>query len=150
MACESLASSGTLRLKVNGWSMIPTIWPGDVLIIRKYDRLEIHAGDIVLYRREGRLFVHRVIAANGDGHQFVVTRGDSMPESDPPLPGRDLLGKVDCVVRNGRRLAPANTVPLPHRAVAALVQSSDIGARTVFGVRHLYQSLQPSGVQVRD
>jgi signal peptidase I len=150
IGCESLASSGALRLRVNGWSMIPTVWPGDVLIISKYEQREVQAGDIVLYRRAERLFVHRLIGGNGQDRQYVVTRGDSMPESDPPLPRQDLLGKIDCIVRNGRRIAPAKSVPLPHRAIAALVQSADIGARAVFGVRNLYQSVQPLGVQPRD
>ena len=37
LAAESLRLSGRLRLRVTGWSMLPTICPGDTLIIERAD-----------------------------------------------------------------------------------------------------------------
>ena len=148
LACESLLQCGTLRLKVNGSSMVPTIWPEDVLMISTIRDEEIRPGQIALYRRNGRLFVHRVIGdkcpANGEQ---VLLRGDCMPQADPPVPVRDLLGKVDYILRNGKKIAPGNTIPLAQRAVAAFVQSSVMGARAAFGMRRLYRSFRPSTPQ---
>ena len=32
LASEVLNRSGSLRLKVMGWSMLPAVWPGDTLV----------------------------------------------------------------------------------------------------------------------
>jgi signal peptidase I len=145
LACDSLLHSGTLRLKVNGWSMIPTIWPGDTLIISRLNHVDIQPGEIVLYRRNQRIFVHRVAANySGAATQEVVTQGDCMPQADPPVPSRDILGRLDFIVRNGQQIVPARRLTRPQRVVAALVQSSEMGARTVFGVHRLYRNLRSS------
>ena len=35
LAAEVLRSSGRLRLQVTGWSMLPSIWPGDTLTVEQ-------------------------------------------------------------------------------------------------------------------
>src|SRR5436305_6849449 len=62
LASESLRLSGNLRLKVSGWSMLPTIWPGDTLVISRLDGGELLQGEIALFQREGRFIVHRVLS----------------------------------------------------------------------------------------
>ena len=146
LACESLLRSGSLRLEVHGWSMIPSIWPGDILMISRLNQGDLQPGHIALYRREGRLFIHRVLVCNGASDSFIVTRGDSMAEADPPVHSRDLLGKVDFILRNGKSIAPERRIRLLQRGVAALVQNSELGARAVFGARRLYHGLQNSTV----
>ena len=85
LAAESLRSSGTLRLQVTGWSMLPSVWPGDTLVVESVDRNAVSEGDIVLFGRDRRLFAHRVVtnaSAPGDG---IVTWGDAMPAPDSPV-----------------------------------------------------------------
>ena len=57
MAAEVLRTSGLLRLKVTGWSMLPTVRPGDTLIVERAGRSALVQGDIVLVSRNRRLFV---------------------------------------------------------------------------------------------
>jgi hypothetical protein len=126
--------------------MIPTIWPEDVLMISKISPEDIQPGQIALYRRDRRLFIHRVVVNSGNTEQ-VLMRGDCMPLTDPPVPIRDLLGRVDFILRNGEKIVPLQNIPLAQRVVAAFVRSSEIGARAVFGVRRLYRNLGSSTPQ---
>ena len=62
LAAESLRVSGGLRLRVRGESMLPTLWPGDVVEIASCSEDDVRAGEIVLALRDGRFFLHRLIA----------------------------------------------------------------------------------------
>jgi len=61
LATQVLQSSGELRLRVTGTSMLPAIWPGDILLISSRNIAEARPGDVVLFGREGRLVAHRVV-----------------------------------------------------------------------------------------
>jgi len=61
LAAEVIRSFGKLRLRANGSSMIPAVWPGDILSVHTQDAHEAQPGDIVLFGRDGRLFAHRVV-----------------------------------------------------------------------------------------
>jgi len=141
LAGEVLRSSGILRLRVTGWSMLPTVWPGDTLVIERVDSDAVCEGDIVLFNRERRLFAHRVVTKSGsDGDTRILTRGDAMPQPDPLVSDRDLLGRVKHIVRNGKCIEPSRNPRLSERAVSALVRRSEIAARVVVGVHGLRQT----------
>ena len=61
LASEVLRASGTLRLTAPGHSMLPTLWPGDLLTVEARSIDQVQAGDVVLFTRENRFFVHRVL-----------------------------------------------------------------------------------------
>jgi|ERR1700674_2451976 hypothetical protein len=97
-----------LRLRVHGESMLPALWPGDVVEIASCSLEEVRPGEIVLAQRDGRLFLHRLVGRfntpctpNG-----FLLRGDSMPGPDPHFPTEALLGrlvqKVDESANEGR------------------------------------------------
>ena len=136
LACEVLRFSGYVRLRVGGWSMLPTIWPGDTLELERVECDKLSAGDVVLFHRDRRLFVHRIL--NSDG-STIFTQGDAMPQPDPAVKKRELLGRVTCIVRDGKRIQPTKTLSLSHRAVAAVARSSEFGARVIVGMRGLLQ-----------
>lgn len=138
LAAEVLRTSGSLRLRVTGWSMLPAILPGDTLLIERVGGSAVAEGDIVLFVREGRLFAHRVV---GTGQQ-VHTRGDAMPQTDPPVAKTDVLGRIQRIDRNGKIIKPRKSPRLSERAVAALVQRSDMAARIVVGVHGISNTLQ--------
>jgi signal peptidase I len=145
LAGEVLRSSGTLRLQVTGWSMLPSVWPGDTLVVERANSNAVSEGDIVLFGRDRRLFAHRVVAKRSQPEEsFVVTRGDAMPATDSPVSDDELLGRVCFIVRDGRLIEPSRSLGFSERAVAALVRSSEVGARMVVGVhgmRHASQNL---------
>jgi signal peptidase I len=136
LAAETLCFSGQLRLRVSGWSMFPSVRPGDVLMIRRAGLEDICEGDIVLFRRQRRLFVHRVVKIDGCE---TVTRGDAMPAADDAIGKENLLGKVAFILRDGRCMEPDRSRGSAERAVSALVERSEIAARVVARVHALRQ-----------
>src|SRR5271163_1525709 len=77
-------SRQSVRLRVHGESMLPTLWPGDVVEIESCALADVRRGEIALAHAEGRLFLHRFMG-RGSEDGFVM-RGDSMPGPDPQLP----------------------------------------------------------------
>jgi signal peptidase len=119
VAAEALRSWGTLKLRATGISMLPALWPGDLLTVYTVRPELTQPGDIVLYMRQGRFFVHRVVKRNpGLDEALLVTRGDCMPENDPPVGRRELLGKITEVQRAGSVFAPARTLSPFSKLVA--------------------------------
>jgi len=96
----------SVRLQVHGESMLPALWPGDVVEIASCSLADVRPGEIVLARRKGRLFLHRLVAPctpNG-----FLLRGDSMPGPDPLFPSEALLGRLVRRADDGRGVsAPA-------------------------------------------
>lgn len=92
LAAESLRASGRLRLRVRGESMLPTLWPGDVVEIAGCSLDDVSPGEIVLALRAGRFFLHRVVGRSPAGGFWL--RGDSMPAADPEFSNEALLGRL--------------------------------------------------------
>ena len=103
LVAEVLRRGGHLRVRgeIRGESMLPSLWPGDVVEIEGCSPEDVRSGEIVLALREDRLVLHRVVACCAP-HGFLL-RGDSVPGSDPPYPPEALLGRL---VRRVRRSAP--------------------------------------------
>jgi len=135
LAKDVLRSSGYLNLRVTGWSMLPTIWPGDTLVIGRVCGDDVSEGDIVLFVRNNKLVAHRVIGkGDAPAGSRILTRGDAISRPDSPLSNRDLLGRVSFILRSGRRIEPRKVMRASERAVANLLQHSKTGARLVAGV----------------
>ena len=125
LAVEVLSSSGRLRLRVTGWSMLPAIFPDDTLVIEPTSSESVGKGDIVLFRRDRQLFAHRVSGKSSGASDFqIVIQGDGMANPDPSVSSSQLLGRVSFVVRDGRCLELAQTPRLSMRAVAAMERRS--------------------------
>ncbi len=141
LAADVLRSGETLRVRVTGWSMLPSVLPGDTLVVARATSDAVRNGDIVLYGREQRLFAHRVVSQpKSFEDRRILTRGDSMPQADPPIGEEELLGKVSYIVRNGKCIAPDRSMRISERAVAALVRRSQVAARLVVGVHGMRQA----------
>ena len=134
VAGEVLRSSGRLRLKVTGWSMLPAIWPGDILELERAKGGELSKGQIILFSRDRRLFVHRILKTDGS---TMVTRGDSMPHPDPVVTGKELLGRVTGIERDERCIPPSTRLSFWQRVVAGLVRCSLFAARVIVGIHSL-------------
>jgi signal peptidase I len=140
LAGEILRSSGSLRLRVTGWSMLPTVWPGDTLVVEPVSTDSVSEGDIVMFSRGQRLVAHRVTKICGAGE--VQTQGDAVPRPDAPVAQREVLGKVSAIMRNGKRIEPSRHLRSSARAIAAVLRRSEITARVVVGVHGLRQTSQ--------
>jgi signal peptidase I len=118
LAAEVLRRSGHLHLQVHGESMLPALWPGDVVEIASCSLEDLRPGEIVLARREGRFFLHRLVGRFTDPgtRSGFLLRGDSMPGPDPQFPVEALLGrlvqKVDESADDGRSVHAAGLRPV--------------------------------------
>jgi signal peptidase I len=144
LAGDILCSSGKLRLRANGWSMLPTIMPGNLLLVERAGH-GVSTGDIVVFSRDGRLFVHRVVSmARKSGDAFVITQGDGMAQPDPPVAASELLGKVALIERSGWCIAPRKSLSVSGRALAAMVRRFDTAARILVGVHGVWRNVKES------
>jgi signal peptidase I len=137
LAAEVLRSSGKLRLQVMGWSMLPNIWPGDTLLVEYVEPSKMVEGEIILFRRDRRLFAHRIVRSEA---AEIVTRGDSMAAPDSPVEKDEILGRVTSIMRNGKSLQPRTRLRAHERVVAGVIQRSDFAARLLVGARGLLQA----------
>lgn len=128
--------------------MLPTVWPGDTLVIERILSNQVCNGDIVMFSSGRRFVAHRVMASDcNPGNWRVQTQGDAAPRPDSPVDQGRLLGKVSFIIRNGKCIAPRKRLRFPERAVAAVFQYSTFAARVVVGVHGLRQSSQGTSVQ---
>jgi hypothetical protein len=108
LVADVLRRSGRLRqsvrLQVHGESMLPTLWPGDVVEIESCSLEDLRPGEIVLARRDDRLVLHRLVAPSTP-NGFLL-RGDSVPGPDPLFPSEALLGRLVRRADRGRDGSP--------------------------------------------
>jgi hypothetical protein len=88
-----------VRMRVRGESMLPSLWPGDAVEIATCSLEDLRPGEIVLALRDGRFFLHRLVATQPNG---FVLRGDSMPGPDRLFTVEALLGRQVRASAEGR------------------------------------------------
>ena len=121
LLADLLCQAGEARVRVTGSSMLPAIWPADVITIRRRLVAEMRTGEIAVFTRDNRMFAHRVVAHTG---AHVVTQGDTVPSPDAPVSDAELLGVVVAVVRRGRHANVAAEPGVASRLVAAAARCS--------------------------
>ncbi len=92
-----------LRLQAKGGSMHPFIRSNDWVNVAlcKGRKNEISKGDIILFRKDDSLYLHRVLRKAGDG--FLV-KGDMSFGEDGVILLEDVLAKVISIQRGARRI----------------------------------------------
>jgi signal peptidase I len=116
-----LESGNSVELPATGYSMFPTLRPGDRVIVNPLETVEIPVpGSVVVLIENGIaaqwrngsmsklvLVMHRLIEIthNDTGILTFITRGDSMTGNDKPCPQQKLIGIADSYKR-GRREFP--------------------------------------------
>ncbi len=133
---EVADAAGEVRLKVAGASMLPAIWPGDVITVRHCELAALKPGQIALFRRDGKLTAHRVQQLSGGR---LITRGDSVPTFDPPVEANEIVGQVIAISRAG--ITVRTDQAFWQRAVSSLLRRSDLLMRgTLYLSRRLRRS----------
>ena len=129
---------GQVRLRVTGSSMLPSLWPGDVLTVRRRAMRELRPGEILLWHREGQLWAHRIIRHH---HDHVVTRGDALLHDDAPVWEHEIVGAVVAVMRQRQ------AVRLPwrrrQRIVSYLLRHCESAALLLLRLGTLRRRLAP-------
>jgi signal peptidase I len=142
LAGEIVRAFGQMQLRVTGSSMIPTLWPGDLVRIEKRAFESLNPGEIVFFLRDGRLFLHRLVASGETSRErSLTTRGDAMAADDPAVPENCFLGVATAVRRRGEWIQPRNV----QRLLRWVLASSDLMLRFVARM-HCWQEGQSKGL----
>lgn len=100
-----LQEHGRVHLLVRGSSMQPWVRPGDIALIRRTGIEEVRCGDVVLFQRDDRLFVHRLVEKRGTLREAeFLAKGDAHPEPDGVINNELILGRVTCIYRGDKRI----------------------------------------------
>lgn len=96
LVSQLLGEQRSVRLSAFGNSMLPSIFPGDVLTVSPVTRGEVQLGDVVLFSQWGRLVAHRVTSL-----EPITTRGDAFASVDAAMDEDGLLGRVTHIEKQG-------------------------------------------------
>lgn len=126
LAVEVLRSFGELRFVARGASMLPSIFPGDILLVSRQPAASVRCGHVVLTSRDGRFYAHRLVRKMEEGGQHsLITRGDALADEDPPFPAQGSLGRVTAVVRGRKRIELAEKQRAGEKLLQWAVRHSD-------------------------
>ena len=149
LAAEVLNSFGRLRLRVVGISMLPTLWPGDIVSVHGHPAEEVKPGDIVVFRHGKRLVTHRVIQRTSCQKSIQwITRGDRMNYNDAPVSSQQLLGRVVSIERGSRRLVPRCSIAT--RLASWILRQSEFATIVVLRLRDWGLAIRDTGLGIRD
>lgn len=127
-----------VRVRVTGSSMLASIWPGDALMVRPLRDATALEGQVVVFTREGRLFVHRVVGKlDIPGNMQLLMCGDAHDDCDPPVAASEILGTVVSISRGGREV-PISSSPA-HKLLSFGVRHSDFLRRAVLKIHAIRQ-----------
>jgi signal peptidase I len=100
---QLLIKHGVCWAKVISDSMYPMIKKGYQVLVEKYSSERIRLGDIVTFKRNGHLIVHRVLkkyAIAGEG--YFLEKGDATLVASR-IPAGDIIGRV-CAIKNSAKV----------------------------------------------
>lgn len=101
---DLLGRGHTVRFRVAGTSMLPTIFPGECLVVGPASAADLRRGDLALYRMRERLIAHRVVGLWTENDALrVVFRGDNQDCCDPTVEGAAVIGRVNAIEGLWRR-----------------------------------------------
>ena len=94
------------QVAFTGYSMYPSLRPGDILVLREIPSKDIQVGDILCIPENGNYVSHRVVhLETKENHHLISTKGDNLTQCAPPVEIReDALLKVVMVKRAGKGL----------------------------------------------
>jgi signal peptidase I len=111
---EQIRTHGSVCIQVRGMSMFPWIRPGDLVFVRRSSCVAVKAGDVILFQRDGRYFLHRVLrrgkdsgVASGREAQAaptLETKGDALDGPDQRVSEAQFLGRAVRIHRRRRHI----------------------------------------------
>lgn len=135
LIADLVRKTGRARIRATGTSMVPSIWPGDELLIQRVSE-RLTRGLIVAWQNNQRIFIHRVIEPPGD-QRTILTRGDRLNNSDPPFSQEQLIGVVTHVIRNEVPVVVSTRLSTRARFLRFVSRASDWPAFLLIRMRRL-------------
>lgn len=99
---EKIDSGRISDFEISSSSMFPFLKPGDMASVKRAKLQDLKKGDIIIYKRDDYLCVHRYIHPVRDF--LFIAKGDNLPYFDQlPISAEQLVGKV-IAVRKGKKV----------------------------------------------
>ena len=98
-----LDTGNPIELPAAGYSMFPTLRPGDKITVKLLINEEVPIpGSVLVYEDNSVFVMHRIVKMvnNDAGIKTFITRGDSTPEPDKPWVQQQLIGIAVSLKRN--------------------------------------------------
>lgn len=100
---EGRIAQATSEIKFFGFSMYPSLKPGDTLLVRDVPTRDISKGDIVCVKNGDKYLAHRVVRIEkGKEKTKITTKGDNISTFDPPLYKTGGLIKRVVMIKRGK------------------------------------------------
>jgi len=148
LATEVLHRFCEVRFVAQGGSMMPSIYPGDLVTVRSESIAGVRCGEIVLFLLGGRFFVHRVTRKWSERDRVVLaTRGDALSQEDPSVDGSQLLGRVTSILRHGKQVKFAARLSPWRKFARWAVRNSETLARILLAAHLLRTRILGRGPQ---
>jgi signal peptidase I len=102
-------ANGSVCFRVLGASMFPWIRSGDYVFVRRSGFESASVGQVILFERNQRLFVHRVIRRLADESigrtsSLLIAKGDALDGNDAPVSEAEFLGRITRIHRGHRHI----------------------------------------------
>jgi|SRR5437773_5147556 len=95
---DLLFRTQAIRLRAAGWSMYPTLWPGDRLTAELVGPAQLQVGDLLLIHHRGRVICHRLISMQATGGEpRLLTKGDGQNGCGDVTHADQVLGRIVAV-----------------------------------------------------
>jgi signal peptidase I len=106
---DKVRIGGSATIRVVASSMYPWMRPGDQAFIRRYDFSQITPGDVILYERANRFFIHRVVRritrpSLAGNVSLLLVKGDALDRPDAPVSAKEFLGRAIRIHRGNRHI----------------------------------------------
>lgn len=150
LAAEILRSFGEFQFVAWGSSMVPSIFPGDTLVVRRETSEGARNGDIMVFVRDGRFYAHRLVDKAEEGGPIrLIARGDALDKNDPPFAQNEMLGRVAVVIRGRKRIELDQHPSVSQRPLRWIVQRSRSSVKLLLRWHSLRTRLFRSSKRVR-
>jgi len=115
-----LDDNHSLSFRMQGYSMYPTLKPGDIGTIEKCSHEDLTVGDIVVFKANNKLVAHRLIeiALRNDNRLFIA-KGDKNYHKDAAFTKDALVGKLSSFQRK-KRILKLNSFNMNMRRFTSL------------------------------
>ena len=119
---DALARGESVRVRVQGVSMLPWLREGDQVCVRPSAGCRLRCGDIALFRRTpSRLILHRIVGVRTEAGAVVCDcLGDSESGSPERVPAASVIGVV---ATTPMRRAAYRTLHRPRRWLNRLLSN---------------------------
>jgi hypothetical protein len=137
---------------VSGKSMKPLLSPGMNVVV-DHNRDSVKKGDIILYLRNNRLILHRIVQVivQEDGNLFL-TKGDSSMSFDKPLVNQDeIIGVVNSILKDKRTI---DLKKWQWRCISRVITACSSFTGTLAGYISIFLNMcfkyRNSGIKLKD